>query len=143
MKPENTELNIYQEDIAMLEKLEFGIGGFITGHKNLRIWTEGNKSYKYYKGDFFDPDSEYTKEISVEEFNAFARKLSELRINEWENEYIMYDVLDGTQWNLEYKEVGKHGRIIFGDNAYPDCWEEFIATIGVVIPEILVELYDI
>lgn len=51
-------------------------------------------------------------------------------------------VLDGTQWELEYKEQGKRSRHICGNNDYPECWNDYIETIGDVVLEVLNEIID-
>ena len=128
----------------MLEKLEFSIGGFFSGVKYARLWKEDGKYFKAFKGDFRDPENIYTEEMLKDEIDFLENKLAELKINGWKKEYRPegYVVCDGTQWNLEYKEVGKNCRHIYGDNAYPDSWNEFIEAIGMAVPEMLNEAFD-
>ena len=109
----------------MLEKLEFSIGGYFTGVKYAKLWTEDGKYFKSFKGDFRDPENIYTEEMLKDEIDFLENKLAELKINGWKKEYRPegYVVCDGTQWNLEYKEVGKNCRHIYGDNALVLCQE--------------------
>lgn len=121
----------------MLEKLEFGIGGFFSGYKHVKIWTEDGKMLKAYKGNFIDLDKEYVVEVSAEELKRLENKLFELKLNGWKKVYVDPYVLDGTQWDLKYKDVGKRCRHISGSNDYPDSWNAFIEAVGEVVPEIL------
>ena len=68
------------------------------------------------------------------------RKLSKLKIDGWKKEFVDPGILDGTQWELEYKEQGKRCRHIYGSNDYPECWNDFIEAIGDVVPEVLNEI---
>ncbi len=43
-------------------------------------------------------------------------------------------VCDGTQWQIDYKEEGKRCRHIYGDNAYPDNWNDFIEVMDTLYP---------
>ena len=66
---------------------------------------------------------------------AWLKKLEAIHINKWKASYeprVM--VCDGTQWELEYKVVGKRCRHIFGSNACPDNWDELIDLIGELTP---------
>lgn len=120
----------------MLEKLEFSIGGFFSGYKQVKIWIENGKMFKSYKGNSNNPDCEYVEEVSAEEQKIVEGKLAELKINGWKKEYVDHEVLDGTQWELEYKELEKKGRHISGSNDYPDSWNAFIEAVGEAVSEI-------
>lgn len=123
----------------MLNALNFHIGGFFSGYKDIKIWIEDKKMYASYTGDFTDLDNEYTKEISPDEINILDEKLQKSKVGKWKKEYKNYGVMDGTQWSLEYKEVNKRTRHISGSNAYPEMWNLFIEALGDLIPEVLVE----
>lgn len=126
----------------MLEKLIFEIGGFFSGYKQVKIWFENGKMLKVYKGDFDKLNLEYVGEVEAKEQLFLESSLAKIRINSWKKEYVDPDVRDGTQWELEYKEQGKRGRHIYGSNDYPECWNDFIETIGIVVPEIMNEIID-
>lgn len=123
----------------MIEKIIFEIGGFFSGYKQVKIWAEDGKVLKAYKGDFNDLDNEYAVELQEEETKVLERRLSQLKINGWKKEFVDSGILDGTQWELEYKEQGKRCRHIYGSNDYPECWNDFIEAIGDVVPEMLNE----
>lgn len=124
----------------MIEKIIFEIGGFFSGYKQVKIWAEDGNVLTAYKGDFNDPDNEYVVELQEEEIRVLERRLSKLKINGWKKEFVDPGILDGTQWELEYKEHGKRCRHIYGSNDYPECWNDFIEAIGDVVPEVLNEI---
>ena len=125
----------------MIEKIIFEIGGFFSGYKQVKIWAEDGKVLKAYKGDFNDLDKEYTGELQ-EEIKVLERRLSQLKINRRKKELVDSGILDGTQWELEYKEQGKRCRHIYGSNDYPECWNDLIEAIGEVVPKVLDELIE-
>ncbi|WP_433945541.1 hypothetical protein [Paenibacillus sp. SN-8-1] len=55
-------------------------------------------------------------------------KKAKYRILNWENEYIDYNTLDGTQWTLDI-ELEDRSIHIVGSNAYPEEWERFCKAI--------------
>lgn len=117
------------EEKIMLEKLTFEIGGFFSGYKQIKIWVENGVAYKSIKMSFCDPGHESVEEIPKEQFERLEKKLAELSIGSWRKEYVDPGVLDGTQWELEYKEQGKRCRHICGSNDYPGSWKAFIEAI--------------
>lgn len=125
----------------MIEKIIFEIDGFFSGYKQVKIWAEDGKVLKAYKGDFNDLDNEYTGELQ-EEIKVLERRLSQLKINRRKKELVDSGILDGTQWELEYKEQGKRCRHIYGSNDYPECWNDLIEAIGEVVPKVLDELIE-
>lgn len=125
----------------MIEKIIFEIGGFFSGYKQVKIWAEDGKVLKAYKGDFNDLDNEYTGELQ-EEIKVLERRLSQLKINRRKKELVDSGILDGTQWELEYKEQGKRCRHIYGSNDYLECWNDLIEAIGEVVPKVLDELIE-
>ena len=125
----------------MIEKIIFEIGEFFSGYKQVKIWAEDGKVLKAYKGDFNDLDNEYTGELQ-EEIKVLERRLSQLKINRRKKELVDSGILDGTQWELEYKEQGKRCRHIYGSNDYPECWNDLIEAIGEVVPKVLDELIE-
>lgn len=123
----------------MIEKIVFEIGGFFSGYKQVKIWAEDEKVFKAYNGDFNDSDNEYAVEFQEEEIKVLEGRLSQLKINGWKREYVDSEILDGIQWELEYKEQGKRCIHIYGSNDYPECWNDFMEALGEVIPEMLSE----
>lgn len=40
-------------------------------------------------------------------------------------------VLDGTQWSLFIRQEGRRGRMVSGDNRYPESWDRLLALLGI------------
>jgi len=123
----------------MLERLEFSIGGIFTGYKTVTIWTQDETMYVTYRGDRREPDHVYSKAVTALKRQKLEDRLEKIKINSWKKAYEDPSVLDGTQWELAYKEQGKRRRHISGSNAYPENWNDFIGAIGVAVPEIRCE----
>lgn len=123
----------------MLERLEFSIGGIFTGYKTVTIWTQDETMYVTYRGDRTDRNHEYSKAVTALKRQKLEDRLETLKINSWKKAYEDPSTLDGTEWELEYKEQGKRCRHISGCNAYPENWNDFIGAIGVVVREIRCE----
>lgn len=126
----------------MLEILDFRIGGFFSGVKQVKIWYEDGKLFRSYSGDLYDSENTYSGEVADADTKLFEAKLEELKISKWKEEYVDPSVLDGTHWSLVYKEAGKRCRQISGSNGYPECWKGFIETLGMIVPEILREIWE-
>ncbi len=82
---------------------------------------------------------------------AWLKKLEAIHISKWKSSYEPHAmVCDGTQWELEYKVMGKRCRHISGSNACPDNWDELIDLIREFTPtfndcrrrDIAMEIHD-
>ncbi len=56
---------------------------------------------------------------------TFLKKLEAFNVPTWDADYYQ-PMLDGYDWNLRYKEVGKPCKKITGSNDGPDCYEDFV-----------------
>lgn len=121
----------------MLKFLRFNIGGFFDGYDEVRLWNyKHSAKYEVLNMNFH----------RIEDFNLYEKKrltinnldrLSEwdtLCVNSWANEYYQC-ACDGTQWELTYREDGKKTRHIYGSNAYPPQWNQFIEWLDALMPE--------
>ena len=120
----------------MLEYLEFGIGGFGDLGVKLSINIKNDKVICNGGSPFWDDEQFETVHLTKKQSVVFLEKLDALHINRWKASYfpIGYIVMDGTQWELEYKEQEKRCRHITGDNAYPDNWNAFIGLLDEILP---------
>lgn len=120
----------------MLEYLEFQIGGFGDLGVKLSIHNKDGKVICNGGSPFWDDEQFETVHLAKKKSAAFLDKMESLHINRWKASYspIGYIVMDGTQWELEYKEQGKRCRHISGDNAYPDNWNVFIGLLDEILP---------
>lgn len=121
----------------MLKFMRFKIGGFFDGSDEVRLWIYKH-SAKYeilsmnfnHIGDF---DRYENKRLPVKDTDRIA-KWDTLAVDSWRDEYLQ-DACDGTQWQLTYREDGKKTRRIYGSNAYPPNWKQFIEWLDAVMPE--------
>lgn len=120
----------------MLEYLEFMIWGFGDLGVKISIHVENEKLVCNGGSPFWDHEQFETVRLSKKKSVDFFERIKELHINRWKASYspIGYIVMDGTQWELEYKEMGKRCRHITGDNAYPDNWNAFMGLLDDILP---------
>lgn len=96
------------------EILFFSIGSFSQQTENI-IW-KNDKLYHYLDETFID---EYFTIPSSKDWEEFWNEVNVLKVWSWKKDYNNEDILDGTQWELRIKRVGRRQKIIFGSNAYP------------------------
>lgn len=118
----------------MLEELKFSIGGMAGWTK---ITVNAENDIVHYAVDSIMDGITNEKKLRKAVSKIFLHKIEGLQINKWKSKYqppeeIM--ICDGTQWELDYKETGKRCRHIYGDNAYPDNWEDFLNIMDMLYP---------
>lgn len=118
----------------MLEYLKFSIGGFFGGYKTVKLWNKEDKSaYEVIRSGLME-DVEPGERHTIENHEWLA-EWDNLRIGEWDKEYYDNDICDGTQWELDYREVGQTRRRIYGSNEYPPRWNRFIEWLDLLMPD--------
>lgn len=118
----------------MLEELKFSIGG-MAGWTKITVKVEND--IVHYAVDSLMDGIASEKKLRKAVSKIFIQKIESLQINKWKSKYqppeeIM--ICDGTQWELDYKEAGKRCRHIYGDNVYPENWDEFMETMDILYP---------
>ena len=63
-------------------------------------------------------------EFSYEEFEKFWVSAQKTGFMNWDDEYIDWDVLDGTQWEMVITSYDGSVKKIYGSNAYPESWND-------------------
>ena len=118
----------------MLEELKLSIGG-MAGWTKVTVKVENDMVYCAVDSlmDGITSEKKLRKTVS----KIFLQKIESLQINKWKSKYqppeeIM--ICDGTQWELDYKEAGKRCRHIYGDNEYPENWDEFMEIMDILYP---------
>ena len=126
----------------MLEYLYYYCGGYFGPNERLII-KQHNEGYdldycRYYQ-DYVDNGVPHFKgRWSKAYFNRWYQKLKIIGIERWKDKY-WEDACDGEQWELRFKFENEEQRIISGDNAYPDNWEQFqrlMKTIAKRLPSV-------
>jgi len=118
----------------MLEELKFSIGG-MAGWTKITVNVEND--IVHYAVDSIMDGITNEKKLRKAVSKIFLHKIEGVQINKWKSKYqppeeIM--ICDGTQWELDYKETGKRCRHIYGDNTYPDNWDEFMEIMDILYP---------
>ena len=117
----------------MSRQIKFTIGGFFSGYRTVEVIIRGGKvAYQILRSGLLNVDKKKSSAVEVSE--AWLKELDALKIFDWEKNYSS-DVLDGTQWELTFKDGKKiyHGQ---GSNAYPENFERFLDWLDVLIPEL-------
>lgn len=118
----------------MLEELKFSIGG-MAGWTKVTVKVE--KDIVHYATESIVDGIISKNKLRKADSKIFLKKIEKLQINKWKSKYLPPEeimICDGTQWNLDYKEVGKRCRHIYGDNTYPNDWDEFMEIMDMLYP---------
>lgn len=118
----------------MLEELKFSIGG-MEGWTKVTVKVEDD--IVHYAVDSLMGGITSEKKLRKAVSKIFLQKIEGVQINRWKSKYqppeeIM--ICDGIQWELDYKEVGKRCKHIYGDNAYPVNWDDFMEIMDILYP---------
>lgn len=118
----------------MLETLRLEIGGFFDGIKEIHISTTDGVVHAEVKS-MFQPEKQRSFTLGDVASAEWLSALEAIHINRWRSRFEPPNpVLDGEQWEMDYKVAGKRCRHFRGDNAYPENWQQFLhllETLGV------------
>ncbi len=107
--------------------IRFFIGGYFGGATEVQIQKNelgALVKVAYYRTDDLPVDD---RQIAESEWKVIVEKLyAKLYLHEWKKSFKDYDVLDGTQWELEISLTGRRKRSYSGSNAYPAYWKELL-----------------
>lgn len=127
----------FNANIDSICRITFSIGGYFGGYRSYIVeLTDELKAYtKLWEDE--EPLSlwdNYNEEPFTKD--TFIQELKKLNIGEWRRRYLTkrfgYMVLDGTQWELEFKYRNGHKPIRFdGDNSYPYNFNKFQRLFGI------------
>lgn len=112
-----------------MNKLNFCIGGF---------HGENIKIFKYYTSiivqtsdrPVFNDFDKISHHITKDQWIDFWSKMNQINIWDWKTDYFNQEVLDGTQWELVIGHKDKKLLKIFGSNAYPDNFQDFLDALN-------------
>lgn len=91
----------------------FSCGGFFAGSNSVRIEKVGDK-YEASAFEMFADEPTRTFEMSEDDVRDLEKQLRAFGVDEWFSRYWNHNVLDGTQWDMEYE-----GRELYGSNSFP------------------------
>ena len=110
----------------MIEYLYFSCGGYFSGTYTLQLERKSGSIFFSRTAPYLYPPVTgrltTSRKVSVE---RYLSRLEALGIENWQDEYINYHILDGTGWELEYKAEGNELKKVTGINDYPENWKEF------------------
>lgn len=131
----------FDANINAICKITFNIGGYFGGYRSYIV--ELSEELKAYTKLWEDEEplslwDNYNEEPFTKE--TFIQELKKLNIGEWRRRYLTkrfgYMVLDGTQWELEFKYRNGHNPVRFdGDNSYPYNFDKFQRLFGIDVTE--------
>ena len=119
-KPSQAELKAqaFDNNISDIKEIELSIGGYFGGYSTYKIDLTNNDI----KILFIPPiiSEEESKFIQPQnDKTTFIEQLRDLNIGEWHNRYVNQNILDGTQWHLNFYYNNKRSVKYYGSNAYP------------------------
>ena len=119
--------------IELLEYLILSIGTFSGSGKKVEI-TVDNGCVSAKSFEVSNPEQQDIKKLSRKKSKVWLEELESIGINRWKPRYHTPYILDGTQWELEYKYDGKRCRHISGCNAFPENWDDFLEVMDKITP---------
>ena len=105
----------------MFEYLKFNVGGYFYGFRKIKITNKDGELEVYFKDQF----SILAVETSSPDA-GWTEKLCSLNLDSWDDAYENLHVMDGIEWELDYKFSDSEPRHIYGSNAYPEDWMKLI-----------------
>jgi len=138
-KPSKAEIQVaeFQDSISAISKVVFTIGGYFSGYETHTITLDDKRLHKDVNHSlipkpsnfFIEPDYPMGKD-------EFLEGIRGLYIGEWRRNYnpsrFGYEVLDGTQWELEISFSDRHKPVKKdGSNSYPYNFNKFLELLGI------------
>lgn len=113
------------EDLRdMVTAIHFSDGGFFGGYQDIRF-EKKNDVITLSVASFPSFDDVHHEVITEKEWRKLLDKLfCKLYVHEWKKRYVDPGILDGEQWELQFKLNGGRQRNYYGSNAYPPLWKE-------------------
>lgn len=138
-KPSKTELQVadFEESIPDICKVVFTIGGIFNGHETHTITLDDEHLHRDVEHSFIPkPSNFFIEPDSPVGKDEFLEGLRGLHIGEWRRNYdpcrFGYEVLDGTQWELEIFFSDGHQPVRkYGNNSYPYNFNKFLELLGI------------
>lgn len=138
-KPSRAEMQVadFEDSISAICKVVFTIGGFFSGHETHTITLDDEHLHRDVEHSFIPKPSNFFIEpdypVGKDEFLEGIRGL---HVGEWQRNYdprrFGYEVLDGTQWELEIFFSNGHQPVRkYGSNSYPYNFNKFLELLGI------------
>jgi len=110
----------YNFNIEDIRKVEFYSGGYFGGHKNIEVGLLDSSKIPSIKGNslgfpFLKPETWELVKIKL---------FYEIKVQNWTEDYVDLNVLDGNQWELNITLMSNKKIKIYGSNAYPSNFKK-------------------
>lgn len=89
----------------------------------------GKVLYKVFCGKKIIPKTECLFLITKVQIKWLLGRLKELKIENWENNYLGNIIIDGYEWEIELLQEEKLVKRIYGRNNSPEYFKDFIDSI--------------
>lgn len=126
----------FNEKLNTLTSISLALGPCFGGQELQMIVFDGDKIISNYSDrrlESVGTQSEKIDTISIPDGftrNEYIKELQSLHIGEWDNEYHDPCILDGTEWEAEFK-FDDGDKIVFrGANKYPWDFYDFLQLLG-------------
>ena len=121
-------VNLFQEKIKDIIKIEFEIGGFFQGWSKYDVSYNDDQVIIKKEVSIITPENQNAEQVHTLDKDEFLKELKKIYIGEWRKNYspsrFGYMVCDGTQWSLEITYKDGECYKIEGDNDYPYNFDE-------------------
>ena len=114
----------------------FSCGGFFGGYDEMTVKKEKDHAVLIVSPSMFREGKvdDSTKELTISEWNEFISDVfSKYHIDDWSEEYINHDILDGTQWSVKVTLDDGSELEHYGSNDFPPNWRSFIEYVNNLI----------
>lgn len=123
MSNQNNTAKNFQDKLNSIEKIVFYINSFSEGNVEREITFKDNKTILKKTSSKLGKEENLMKNMGLTK-DEFIKKLSLLKIENWEDEYFA-PALDGEDWELKIYFLGdKKCLSKTGSNAYPSNFNE-------------------
>lgn len=106
-----------------IQKLRLSVSSFDAGEDIYEL--DFVQSSIHFKRPFNQPSIDTHGILSEKELKRIRKRLIQLDVLNWSDEYIMEHVLDGTMWSLQidtpFERIEKHGH-----QEFPKQWDSFV-----------------
>lgn len=131
----------------MIEYLFLETSGYFRGMDQITFIKNDRKVVQKKFTPLVLKPQRYSAIFSEEENEKFFSEIDKIGITSWKKRYENYEILDGEQWVLRYRETGQKVKTIEGSNDYPAKWKDLIRIIKSAAPapkeEVHGELFDL
>lgn len=136
MQTESGEIMRNNAHILSAVSFHFSCGGYFGGYGDVTVKKEGDHAVLTVSPSMLREGKveDTTKELTIAEWNGFISDVfSKYHIDDWNEEYINHDILDGTQWSVKVTLDNGSELEHYGSNDFLPNWRSFVKYINNLI----------